>query len=274
MKHNTAKQYCTLIALVALFYLLLMVAIAIFTMKGVEQWRMLMATSALQNIGIFIIPAVITARIFNPGRTMQVMGINRLPGVVPTLLVLLIYITSIPMLNGIVTWNENWPLPEWLSWMHELEEQMAATTEQMLALTSVTRLIVAILLVGVLTGIGEEFIFRGTVQRLMSERNINIHVAVWVTAAIFSAIHFQPLGFVPRLLLGAYFGYLLAWSRCLWLPILAHALNNSVAVVAYYTPSIESMPWIGESVTTASFAISTTLTIALLYLFYRLYRHN
>ncbi len=274
MKHNTVKQFCTLIALVALFYLLLMVAITIFTLKGVEQWRMLMATSALQNIGIFIIPAVITARIFNPGKTMQVMGISRVPRVVPMLLVTLIYIASIPMLNGIVTWNENWPLPEWLSWMRDLEEQMAATTEQMLALTSVSRLIIAILLVGVLTGIGEEFIFRGTIQRLMTERNINIHVAVWVTATIFSAIHFQPLGFVPRLLLGAYFGYLLAWSRCLWLPILAHALNNSVAVIAYYNSSIETMSWLGESVTTTTFVISTFLTFTLLYIFYRYYRNN
>ena len=269
MKRTTLIQFCTLIGLVALFYILLTVAIVILQTKGVEQWRMLMATTALQNIGIFIIPAIITARIFNPGQTMQVMNINRCPSFLQTLLVLLIYIASVPMLNSVVSWNENIPLPEWLSWMRELEEQMAATTEQLLNFTSVGQLIIAILLIGVLTGVGEEFIFRGTIQRLMIERNTNIHVAIWVTAFIFSAIHFQPLGFVPRMMLGAYFGYLLAWSGSLWLPILAHALNNSIAVVAYYNPAIESMPWLGETPTTVTCMISTVVTTILIYVFYR-----
>lgn len=274
MKKNTTAQFCSLIGLVALFYVLTMLAMVIFQLKGVEQWRMLMASSALQNIGVFIIPAVITARIFNPGNTLRVMKIDSAPGLIPILLVLAIYVSSVPMLNGIVMWNENLPLPESLSWIRDMEDQMAATTEQMMALTSVGRLIIAILLIGVLTGIGEEFIFRGTIQRLISERNTNIHVAIWITAIIFSAIHFQPLGFVPRMLLGAYFGYLLSWSGSLWLPVLAHALNNSIAVIAYYNTSIETMVWLGESPTTVTFTISAIITALLMYIFYRYFRRK
>lgn len=62
---------------------------------------------------------------------------------------------------------------------------------------------------------------------------MNPHGAIWLAAVIFSAVHMQFFGFVPRLILGAYFGYLLLWSRSLWLPVAAHALNNALAVVAF-----------------------------------------
>lgn len=269
MNKNTALQLSTLIGLVVLFSILVSISIFIFQAKGVEEWRLLMATSALQNIGLFIIPAVITTRIFNPGKTMQALTINRTPSILHIILTILIYIASIPMLNGIILWNENWVLPEWLMWMKEMEEQMAVATDKLLNITSIGRLIIAILLIGILTGIGEEFIFRGTIQRIIGERSSNIHLAIWITAFIFSAVHFQPLGFVPRLLLGAYFGYLLIWSGSLWLPILAHALNNSIAVVAFYNPAIENMPWIDVNPSTLTFVISTVLAAILLFVFYR-----
>ena len=272
MKRKLGTQILSLLALVMLFYLLIMVAMVIFQMKGVEQWRMLMAMSALQNIGMFIIPAVIVARIFNAGKAMRVMQINRCPNVMQIAMVLLIYVASAPMMNGIVLWNEGWQLPEWLSWLREMEDAAMAATEQMLSLTSVGRLVVAILLVGVLTGIGEEFFFRGSLQRLLLEQNMNRHAAIWITAFIFSVVHMQAFGVVPRMLLGAYFGYLAVWSGSLWLPILAHALNNSVAVAAYYDKSIETMPWIGTEPTTLTFVISSVATAVLIFVFAKFLR--
>lgn len=268
MKRKFSTQLFCLLALLILFYLLRMVAMVIFQTKGINQWRMMMALSGLQNLGMFIIPAVITAQIFNPGKAMKVMQIDRMPSIMQIVTVLLIYIASAPMLNSIVLWNESWQLPEWLSWLRDMENTATTATEQMLALTSVGRLVTAVLLVGVLTGIGEEFLFRGSLQRLLLERKMNTHAAIWITAFIFSAVHLQPFGIVPRMLLGAYFGYLAVWSGSLWLPILAHALNNSVAVVAYYNKDIETMYWIGDEPTSTTVIISCIATVALLLLFY------
>ena len=75
-------------------------------------------------------------------------------------------------------------------------------------------------------------------QKLIDEKWQNHHIAIWVTAIIFSAIHLQFFGFFPRMLLGAFFGYLLVWSKSIWLPIYAHFLNNSMAVVAAYMLNI------------------------------------
>ncbi len=274
MNKKASIQIITLLGLIILFYLLTLVSMLIFQAKGVEPWRMLMATSALQNIGVFIIPAVITARIFNPGKTLQTLQLNRIPGFVHWVLMLLIYLASIPMMNAIVLWNEGWQLPETLSWMREMEDAAKVATEQMLNVTSIGQLLIVILIVGILTGVGEELIFRGSVQRLMLEKKINPHIAIWATAFIFSAIHFQAYGFVPRMLLGAFFGYTALWSGSLWLPIAAHALNNSLTTITYYEPTLEQMTWIGTEPTTTTVVCSTIATITLIVIYVRYYKQG
>ena len=94
-----------------------------------------------------------------------------------------------------------------------------------------------------MAGLSEEIFFRGFIQRLFIENKLNHHLAIWFTAILFSAIHLQFFGFVPRVLLGAVLGYLYFYSGNLWLSIIAHTVNNGFAVVmAYITGSLESDP--------------------------------
>jgi membrane protease YdiL (CAAX protease family) len=101
-------------------------------------------------------------------------------------------------------------------------------------------------MIAVLPAVGEELLFRGVIQKLFSKITRSHHWGIWISAILFSALHLQFYGFIPRLLLGAMFGYLLVWSGSLWLPILAHFINNAAAVTAlfmidhgYLNPSIE-----------------------------------
>jgi hypothetical protein len=89
-------------------------------------------------------------------------------------------------------------------------------------------------MIAILPALGEELLFRGLIQHLISRWFRNSHVAIFGTAFLFSFIHFQFFGFVPRFLLGLYFGYLLFWSGSLWLPIVAHLINNGLAVFYYH----------------------------------------
>jgi membrane protease YdiL (CAAX protease family) len=77
----------------------------------------------------------------------------------------------------------------------------------------------------------EEFLFRGTLQPFLTKWFVNKHIAIIVTAFIFSAIHLQFFGFFPRFLLGIYLGYLFLWGKSLWLPILAHFLHNAISLI-------------------------------------------
>lgn len=263
MLNRTTKQIFTLLGVVVLFFILLSIAIMIFTLKGIEGRSMLIASTILQNLGLFIIPSVIVARIFNPGKTWKVMQLNRLPGITHVGMMLLIFAASIPMMNSIIAWNESWQLPESLSWIRQMEDNAMLATEQLMNMTSIGDLIIILLTVGLLTGIGEELLFRGTIQRLFTEGKANVHIAVWCTAFIFSALHLQLFGFIPRMLLGAFFGYLYVWSGSLWLPILAHTLNNSLTTLFYYNTSLQATPWIGDETSPTLVIISTIATVLL-----------
>jgi hypothetical protein len=89
-------------------------------------------------------------------------------------------------------------------------------------------------MIAFLPAIGEELLFRGVIQRIFTSWTRNQHWGIWISAILFSALHMQFYGFIPRVFLGVLFGYLLVWSGSIWLPIIAHFINNAVAVVAMY----------------------------------------
>ena len=112
--------------------------------------------------------------------------------------------------------------------------RLAPTLQNLIVfmLPAVWDLIASVVCVGLLTGLGEEMFFRGALQRICCDGMRRRHLAVWTAAFVFSTLHFQFFGFVPRLVLGAFFGYAYLWSGSLWVPVIGHAFNNS-AVVAF-----------------------------------------
>src|SRR5690606_4911795 len=140
---------------------------------------------------------------------------------------------------------------------------------------SAGELMFALVIIAILPAVGEEIVFRGLIQNELLRGTRNVHVAIWVAAILFSTIHFQFYGFVPRLLLGALFGYLYYWSGNLMLAILAHFVNNGVSVVALYLYQQGKFAFDIESQEAAPpqmVIISTILTAGLLYYFYIYYR--
>jgi len=238
----------------------------------------------LQNVAVFILPVLLLALFCRKveGRSLsRIMWMSKAPSGKSLLLVLLVFVASIPMMNYIVDWNEHIKLP---ASMHEIEGTMRAMedsaqliTQGLLNTTSVEMMVFMVLIVGVLTGMGEEIFFRSGVLGAMHHGRVNNHVAVWGVAILFSAFHLQFYGFVPRMLLGAWFGYLMLWSGEVWTPIIAHSLNNSIVVVMTFlvnnhivenniletigVPQAGEKPWIA--------IVSAIVTVLVIYLFMR-----
>ena len=114
--------------------------------------------------------------------------------------------------------------------MLDKEEQMEALINLLINEEGITALISNIIVIALLAALTEEFLFRGAIQRIIEKWTNNHHIVIWSAAIVFSAIHMQFYGFIPRMLLGAYFGYLLYWSQSIWLPVFAHFVHNSIAV--------------------------------------------
>ena len=104
----------------------------------------------------------------------------------------------------ISAWNLDMRLPEVLrsveQWMRRQEDQMALLTEQLVMVTSTELLLVNLLVMAVIPAIAEEVYFRGAVQQIMTRLFAKEHIAIWITAIIFSAIHVQFYGFFPRMI--------------------------------------------------------------------------
>lgn len=193
-------------------------------------------TATMQDLIAFTLPAIAMALI-STKQPATFLSVDKKVGVGSVMLTIGVMLISIPAMNYLIEWNEQITFPESLSsieqWMKTSEQQAQENINTLLGGTSVADLIMSILIVGVMTGFAEEILFRGALLKLIATANkkVNIHFAIWTTAFLFSAIHLQFYGFFPRLLLGAFFGYLLWWSGSLWLPIIAHAINNIITVI-------------------------------------------
>lgn len=194
----------------------------------------------LQDVLAFILPAILGALIFYH-RPWQQLCVNKAPSFSAIIIVICVYVASTPALNWIVEWNKGLHLPQSMAaveqYMRDAETAAQLMTDMLLNETMVLPMLAVLFVVGIMAGVSEEFFFRGGMLRMLNNDG-NSHVAVWTIAAVFSAMHVQFFGFFPRLLLGAWLGYLLVWTRSLWVPIIAHALNNSMVVLVSWLANI------------------------------------
>ena len=190
----------------------------------------------LQRIGMFVLPPLVFAY-FCSYKPTAFLHFDRKINWFHVALVVFFMVLIIPGINLITSLNQQLVLPKIFvgieAWMKSSEEEMAKLTEQLLNVHTLAALVFNVFLIAVIPALGEELFFRGAVQGILRQK-MNVKVAIWITAILFSAIHMQFYGFFPRMLLGAFFGYLLFWSENLWLPIVAHVTNNGIAIIFYY----------------------------------------
>lgn len=241
---------------------------------ALNQRSVYLITSAAQSIGAFVIPSLLMA-MFVGKHPLNFLSLDNSPTWKSILGMVLVFVISFPLLNQIVYWNEHLFLPE--SWhgleskLREWETANAAVGNVILSSQSIGGMLSGVLVVGVLTGFGEEVFFRGALQTTLASSGLNRQSAVWISALIFSFMHFQFFGFVPRLLMGAMFGYYLLWSGSLWNSIIAHALNNSVVVVSAwlcmngYIVSFDTVGVVANGFPWPTFLSCMVLTLFLLY---------
>lgn len=203
------------------------------TALNIESLRLIQIIS---SFGMFVVASMIFAKIESPD-WLNYLGFKRvkLPLI---LLTIFIMFSMSPMMEFINDLNKKMVFPEALKdveiWMRIKEQQMEEATKQFLIMNTTSVFLINMLMLAIIPGLGEELIFRACLQKIFIRWTTNYHIAIWITAIIFSAIHFQFYGFIPRMLLGALFGYFLVWSGSIWLPIVAHFLNNAMAVVGAY----------------------------------------
>lgn len=206
-------------------------------MHDPESVKYLKYVQAVTSIGLFIVSSFIIAlaldrEIFN------FLLLNRVPGKRSLLLVGIFIVTILPFSNLLTELNRSLSLPDSLSpvqsFFEEKESQMEGIMRSFLNVKGMWALLANLLIIAVIPAFGEELLFRGIFQRLFTLLTKNSHAGIIIAALAFSALHMQFLSFLPRFVLGILFGYFVFWSGSLWPAILAHFINNSLAVIYYY----------------------------------------
>jgi membrane protease YdiL (CAAX protease family) len=187
-----------------------------------------------QQVCLFIIPSIIILRQFDPGNQKSISVFKKTsPNEIALVVLLAFCIFPVTWFTGQL--NAGMTLPDWLSgvekWMIESESRANRFLELIMVRETFRVILLNLFMIAVLPAFGEELIFRGIFQRIFGKLFKSGHAAVWATAFIFSTLHFQFFGFIPRFIMGLVFGYLFLLSGNLWLPVIAHFVNNAVPVI-------------------------------------------
>jgi uncharacterized protein len=144
---------------------------------------------------------------------------------------LLLVLLGTYLVGALALVNKSIPLSEAL-----VREEAAKTTaiSKIAIAHNLPQLLLNIALIGVLPAIGEELFFRGMLQRILIQLFKSPWAGIIITGVIFSAIHMQFSGFLPRMALGVVLGALYWYSGSLWPGILFHFLYNSLGVIGLY----------------------------------------
>jgi len=197
-----------------------------------------------QDISLLIIPSIIIMLLMRPESSGGLTEL-KMPQLKEMGLVVILTFCIFPVTSFTGQINSAMHFPGWLSgmehWMIDKEDKADNLIEMLVESNTFRVMMLNLLTIALLPAIAEELIFRGVFQKIFSNIFKSGHVAIWFTAFLFSTIHFQFFGFIPRFILGLVFGYLFFWSGTLWLPVISHFVNNAFPVILAYFQGMEKL---------------------------------
>lgn len=191
----------------------------------------------VSQVGLFLFPPLMLAWAVNE-KPMRFLGVAPIRNPKILLPAVLLMFASLPLVHGLSELNHAIQLPAALSgleeWMKLKETQAEEMTKFFLSVDSLAGLGINLVMIALLPAIGEELVFRSVLQPYMMVFVRNKHLALVLTALIFSFIHFQFYGLIPRFALGLFLGYFYYWSGSIFVSMLMHFVNNGAAVLGFY----------------------------------------
>ena len=246
--------------------------LAVAPERVAHGWAVLMLTQGLSLAGVGAGAALLPRLLKQP--LASYFAPRRLGAAWWLLGAVLVVVCSVPFLSALVSWNAGVHFPEALRgfelWARTEEDQKAGLTKFLTDFHSPARLLVGLVVIAVVPAVAEELLFRGGVQHCLVQWLGSRHVGVWLAAAIFSAVHVQFFGFVPRFVLGLVLGYLYEWSGNILVSMAAHFTQNALQLLLLYAYQHKQLPTsfnpdATEAVPWSAVLASGLLTAGLLY---------
>ena len=237
-KTNRLEKIFIIAALIIVGLILSLVVSTITTLASgsFSELSVLRIAQISSQIFTFVLPPILYA-ILVKDNPISALGLNKVKFHWLLLGIAMMYII-LPLNSAFAEWNAELKLPESMKALEELMKSMqdaaAEATEKMLNVNNISGLIINIIMIAGLAALGEELLFRSLLQTSLIKICKNAHIGIIIASAVFSFIHFEFYGFLPRLVLGLLLGYMFYFSGSIWVPMLMHFLNNGTIVVLYF----------------------------------------
>lgn len=236
IKNATFGTKLLTFALLLIFGLVFSSVLGVFVLMinggTITDLKNLQIIQTLSQVVGFLIPAVVYVMLVYK-KPFNYLGFNKIP--TWSLLGIVAMFTIIPFLGMVNDWNDGIVFPES---MRAIEEQLRSTQQKseeiIQTFISQGSLFSSLLIVAVLAAVSEELLFRSVIQKALIKIFKNAHVAIIVTAFVFSAFHMDFFGFFPRFILGIMLGYMFWMSGSILPSMLMHFVNNATIVMLYY----------------------------------------
>lgn len=196
---------------------------------------------ALSSVLMFLLPAFFYSLITFRRRPFYFLGAKRAERSSSYLLAVVAMVVAFPLVVWLGNINQLIPLPQW---MIDLEKDATKQMEAFLKAESFKDVVINVVIIALLPAICEEICFRGALQRIVINITRSPWVGIIITSIMFSALHLQFQGFLPRMFLGVLLGAIYWYSGSIWPGVAAHFVNNAVQVVAvsYFPEYIAKNP--------------------------------
>lgn len=241
-KTNKLERIFIIAALIIIGLILSLVVSTITTIASgnLTELSILRIAQISSQIFTFVLPPILYALLVKE-KPMSALGLNKVQFHWILLGIAIMY-AILPLNSVFAEWNEGLKLPESMKALEELMKSMqdaaGEVTEKMLNVNNISGLIINLFMIAGLAALGEELLFRSLLQTSLIRICKNAHIGIFIASIVFSFIHFEFYGFLPRLVLGLLLGYMFYFSRSIWIPILMHFVNNGTVVVLYYLNNI------------------------------------
>lgn len=235
----------TIFSAIGMSILSSMTGISMFDVSDLSKWKanpkmltFVRGMLLMQFLGLFLIPSLLFAYFSDP-KPLQYIGIQKPVKPVYWILGIASLLIAIPLVEYTGMLNHKVNFGSAHSWMERMEQEAMQQIKFMLGTQTIGELITNLVFISVFAGVGEELFFRGVLQRLFIKAFKNPWAGIIVTAFLFSALHVQFFGFVPRFLLGILLGAVYWYSGSLLTAIVAHFIYDAFFIVlAYFNPQI------------------------------------
>lgn len=199
-------------------------------LESPENLPLVKAVTGINHIMMFVAGPVIYLRIFYAANYREILRLQHFNPILLWLFPMALF-ALYPIMGYLTFYMAQWDLP---SYLDQMDEESMKIVSKIITMTGPVDFAVNLILVGVLPAVGEELLFRGIIQQELASHWKKNHAAIWTTAIIFAAFHFQVVGFIPKMMIGLILGYALHYSKSLWLPVFLHFVNNSLTLWGAY----------------------------------------